>query len=196
MNKSTTKSHFSFLMSPLDLGFTTLKNRAIMGSMHTGLEESWNGFNKLARFYEERAKGGVALIVTGGISPTFSGRLSLFSSQLSLFFQIARHRKVVRAVHTYDTKMCLQILHAGLRLIPVKPEPPVTRTLRQAGTMPSTLPPLCVINSCLLIFFDCQSSSGSSGAGSEVSSSSRISPVQDSPARSALNCRRSPTLAL
>ncbi len=100
-------------MTPLDLGFTVLKNRAIMGSMHTGLEESWNGFYKLARFYEERAKGGVALIVTGGISPTFSGRLSLFSSQLSLFFQIARHRKVVRAVHAYDTRMCLQILHAG-----------------------------------------------------------------------------------
>jgi len=113
MNKNAAKSHFSFLMSPLDLGFTVLKNRAIMGSMHTGLEESWNGFYKLARFYQERAKGGVALIVTGGISPTFSGRLSLFSSQLSLFFQISKHRKVVKAVHAYNTKMCLQILHAG-----------------------------------------------------------------------------------
>ncbi len=101
------------MMSPLDLGHTSLKNRFIMGSMHTGLEESRNGFYKLARFYEERAKGGVALIVTGGISPTFSGRLSLFSSQLSIFFQVARHRKVVSAVHAYDTKICLQILHAG-----------------------------------------------------------------------------------
>ncbi len=107
------KSHFSFLMKPLDLGFTILKNRVIMGSMHTGLEESWNGFYKLARFYEERAKGGVALIITGGISPTFSGRLSLFSSQLSVSLQVARHRKLVGAVHAYDTKMCLQILHAG-----------------------------------------------------------------------------------
>ena len=107
------KLYFSFLMKPLDLGFTVLKNRAIMGSMHTGLEESWNGFYKLARFYEERAKGGVALIITGGISPTFSGRLSLFSSQLSVSFQITKHRKLVSAVHAYDTKMCLQILHAG-----------------------------------------------------------------------------------
>ena len=113
MNKNAAKSHFSLLMSPLNLGYTVLKNRAIMGSMHTGLEESWNGYEKLAKFYQERAKGGVALIVTGGISPTFSGRLSLFSSQLSLFFQIAKHRKVVRAVHAYETKMCLQILHAG-----------------------------------------------------------------------------------
>lgn len=107
------KSYFTFLMKPMDLGFTQLKNRIIMGSMHTGLEESWNGFNKLARFYEERAKGGVALIVTGGVSPTFSGRLSLFSSQLSSFFQLAKHRKMVSIVHACDTKICLQILHAG-----------------------------------------------------------------------------------
>ncbi len=113
MNKNASKSHFPFLMSPLDLGFTVLKNRAIMGSMHTGLEESWNGFYKLAKFYEERAKGGVALIVTGGISPTLSGRLSPFASQFSSFFQVAKHRKMVKAAHAYDTRMCLQILHAG-----------------------------------------------------------------------------------
>ena len=113
MNKNASKSHFPFLMSPLDLGFTVLKNRAIMGSMHTGLEESWNGFYKLTKFYEERAKGGVALIVTGGISPTLSGRLSPFASQFSSFFQVAKHRKMVKAAHAYDTRMCLQILHAG-----------------------------------------------------------------------------------
>jgi 2,4-dienoyl-CoA reductase (NADPH2) len=113
MDKNVEKSSFSLLMSPLALGHTVLKNRAIMGSMHTGLEESWNGFHKLAKFYQERARGGVALIVTGGISPTFSGRLSLFSSQLSVFFQIARHRKLVNAVHACETKICLQILHAG-----------------------------------------------------------------------------------
>ncbi len=101
------------MLQPLNLGFTVLKNRIIMGSMHTGLEESWDGFNKLAKFYEERAKGGVALIVTGGISPTFSGRLSPFASQLSCFFQLAKHRKVTRAVHGHDAKICLQILHAG-----------------------------------------------------------------------------------
>jgi len=84
-----------------------------MGSMHTGLEERWNGYKKLARFYEERARAGVALIVTGGISPTFSGRLSLFSSQLSYSFQLAKHRRLVAAVHAHGAKICLQILHAG-----------------------------------------------------------------------------------
>ena len=113
MDKNAAKSCFSFLLSPLDLGYTVLKNRAIMGSMHTGLEESWNGFYKLASFYQERAKGGVGLIITGGISPTFSGRLSPFASQFSSFFQVAKHRKLVKAVHAYDTRMCLQILHAG-----------------------------------------------------------------------------------
>ncbi len=113
MNKQAADSYFAFMMKPLDLGFTRLKNRTIMGSMHTGLEESWNGYTKLAKFYEERAKGGVALIVTGGISPTFSGRLSLFASQLSTFFQVAKHRKLVRSVHDNDAKICLQILHAG-----------------------------------------------------------------------------------
>lgn len=112
-NASPQESYYTYLMKPLDLGFTQLKNRTIMGSMHTGLEESWNGFYKLARFYEERAKGGVALIVTGGVSPTFRGRLSLLSSQLSSFLQVAKHRKLVKSVHAYDTKICLQILHAG-----------------------------------------------------------------------------------
>lgn len=112
-NASPQESYYTYLMKPLDLGFTQLKNRTIMGSMHTGLEERWNGFYKLARFYEERAKGGVALIVTGGVSPTFRGRLSLLSSQLSSFLQLAKHRKLVKAVHAYDTKICLQILHAG-----------------------------------------------------------------------------------
>lgn len=106
-------SNFSLLLKPLDLGFTQLKNRTIMGSMHTGLEERWNGFNKLALFYQERARAGVALIVTGGIAPTFSGRLSLFSSQLSSSLQLYKHRKLVAAVHRYDSKICLQILHAG-----------------------------------------------------------------------------------
>jgi 2,4-dienoyl-CoA reductase (NADPH2) len=84
-----------------------------MGSMHTGLEERWNGYEKLTRFYEERAQAGVALIVTGGISPTFSGRLSLFSSQFSCSLQLAKHRRLVTAVHAHDAKICLQILHAG-----------------------------------------------------------------------------------
>ena len=106
-------SPFSLLFKPLDLGFTQLSNRTIMGSMHTGLEESWSGFAKLAGFYEERAKAGVGLIITGGISPTFSGRLSLMASQLSCSLQLAKHRKMVGVVHRHETKICLQILHAG-----------------------------------------------------------------------------------
>ncbi len=109
----TTTANFPFLLKPLDLGFTRLKNRVIMGSMHTGLEEHWGGFAKLALFYQERAKAGVALIVTGGISPTFSGRLSLLASQLSSPVQLYKHRKLVAAVHLHDAKICLQILHAG-----------------------------------------------------------------------------------
>ncbi len=100
-------------MKPLDLGFTQLRNRTIMGSMHTGLEKQWFSFSKLAKFYQERAKAGVALIVTGGISPTFTGRLSPFASQFSFLFQVVKHRKLVEAVHAHDAKICLQILHAG-----------------------------------------------------------------------------------
>jgi len=107
------KSYFSFLLKPLDLGFTQLSNRTIMGSMHTGLEEQFSGFSKLAMFYEERAKAGVGLIITGGISPTFSGRLSLMASQFSSPLQVAKHRKLVDVIHRYETKICLQILHAG-----------------------------------------------------------------------------------
>ncbi len=112
-NSNITESRFSLLMKPLDLGFTQLRNRTIMGSMHTGLEESWGGFNKLAIFYQERARAGVGLIVTGGFSPTFSGRLSPFSSQLSFSIQLPKHRKLVAAVHEHSAKICLQILHAG-----------------------------------------------------------------------------------
>ncbi len=71
------------LFQPLDLGFTQLKNRVLMGSMHTGLEENKEGLHKLAAFYEERAKGGVGLIVTGGFSPNLRGRLHPFSAEFS-----------------------------------------------------------------------------------------------------------------
>lgn len=101
------------LLQPLDLGFTQLKNRVIMGSMHTGLEEEKQGFSKLAAFYAERAKGGVGLIITGGISPNFRGNLVPFGSQLSFWWQIGKHKLVTEAVHRYDAKICLQLLHAG-----------------------------------------------------------------------------------
>jgi len=101
------------LLQPLDLGFTQLKNRVIMGSMHTGLEEEKQGFSKLAAFYAERAKGGVGLIITGGISPNFRGNLVPFGSQLSFWWQIGKHKLVTAAVHQHDAKICLQLLHAG-----------------------------------------------------------------------------------
>ena len=81
---------FPHLLAPLDLGFTTLANRTLMGSMHTGLEEEKGGFDKLAAFYEARAKGGVGLIVTGGISPNTRGRLAPFGCELSKFWQLVR----------------------------------------------------------------------------------------------------------
>ena len=104
---------FPLMLSPLDLGFTTLKNRVLMGSMHTGLEEEKGGFEKLAAFYAERARGGVGLIVTGGIAPNFRGRISPHGSQLSFSWQTKKHKLITDAVHQADGKICLQILHTG-----------------------------------------------------------------------------------
>lgn len=104
---------FPHLLEPLDLGFTQLKNRVLMGSMHTGLEEEKGGFEKLAAFYKERALGGVGLIVTGGISPNLRGRLTPHACQLSFPWQVSKHRVVTQAVHGAGGKICMQILHAG-----------------------------------------------------------------------------------
>ena len=104
---------YSKLLSPLDLGFTKLKNRVLMGSMHTGLEEEKNGFDKLAAFYAERAKGGVGLIVTGGISPDVFGRLTPFASKMTNTSESDKHKKITTAVHNNGGKICMQILHAG-----------------------------------------------------------------------------------
>ncbi|HEV2979212.1 MAG TPA: NADPH-dependent 2,4-dienoyl-CoA reductase [Casimicrobiaceae bacterium] len=104
---------YPHLCAPLDLGFTTLANRVLMGSMHTGLEEDADGFNKLAAFYAARAKGGAGLIVTGGIAPNFTGRLEPRASQLSFRWQIGKHRVITQAVRAAGGKIALQILHAG-----------------------------------------------------------------------------------
>lgn len=120
------------LLQPLDLGFTQLKNRVIMGSMHTGLEEEKQGFAKLAAFYAERAKGGVGLIITGGISPNFRGNLVPFGSQLSFWWQVGKHKQVTQAVHQHGAKICLQLLHAGrygyhpFNVAPSKIQSPIT----------------------------------------------------------------------
>lgn len=104
---------YPHIFRPLDLGFTTLKNRMVMGSMHTGLEDRFYNYGKLARYFEERAKGGVALIITGGISPNREGWLTPFGGTLNRTADIIHHARVVRAVHKYDTKILLQILHSG-----------------------------------------------------------------------------------
>ncbi len=106
-------SKYPNLLSPLDLGFTTIKNRVLMGSMHTGLEEEKNGFYKLAAFYKERAKGGVGLIVTGGVAPNISGWVAPFASKLTTKKEIEKHKLITNAVHDEGGKIALQILHAG-----------------------------------------------------------------------------------
>ena len=106
----TTHPH---LLAPLDLGFTTLKNRVIMGSMHTGLEDRFYNYPKLAAFFRERARGGVGLIVTGGISPNRQGWLLPFGGTLSSIFDVHNHRKVTDAVHEEGGKIAMQILHSG-----------------------------------------------------------------------------------
>nr|WP_247743631.1 NADPH-dependent 2,4-dienoyl-CoA reductase [Shimia sp. R10_1] len=105
-------THYPHMLAPLDLGFTTLKNRVLMGSMHTGLEET-KDWNRVAEFYAERARGGVGLIVTGGMAPSkeggvFPGAAGLFSDQ-----DIANHKVVTDRVHEAGGKIAMQILHAG-----------------------------------------------------------------------------------
>jgi 2,4-dienoyl-CoA reductase (NADPH2) len=104
---------YPHLLAPLDLGFTTLSNRVLMGSMHTGLEDGHQHFGRLAAYFAERARGGVGLIVTGGFAPNIEGWLSPFASRLASAAAARRHRPVTDAVHAEGGKIALQILHAG-----------------------------------------------------------------------------------
>jgi 2,4-dienoyl-CoA reductase (NADPH2) len=104
---------YKHIFEPLDLGFTTLKNRILMGSMHTGLEEEKNGIDKIAAYYAERAKGGVGLIVTGGISPNIQGWTGPFAARMSTKKHAIHHQKITEAVHEEGGKICMQILHSG-----------------------------------------------------------------------------------
>jgi 2,4-dienoyl-CoA reductase (NADPH2) len=104
---------YPHLLAPLDLGFTSLKNRVLMGSMHTGLEDRAKDYPRLAAYFAERAAGGVGLIVTGGMAPTIRGWLAPFASSMIHSGQIGRHRLVCDAVHEQGGKICMQILHAG-----------------------------------------------------------------------------------
>ncbi len=101
------------LLSPLDLGFTTLRNRVVMGSMHTGLEDRARHTDRLASYFVERARGGVGLIITGGYAPNRTGWLLPFASELVSPAEVRRHRRITRAVHESGAKILLQILHAG-----------------------------------------------------------------------------------
>src|SRR3569623_1511435 len=105
--------HYPHLFAPLDLGHLTLPNRILMGSMHTGLEDRAADYDKLAAYFAERARGGVGLMVTGGIAPSIEGWLKPFGGRLSMPWHVARHRKLTRAVQAEGGHICLQILHAG-----------------------------------------------------------------------------------
>ncbi|WP_300454933.1 NADPH-dependent 2,4-dienoyl-CoA reductase [Accumulibacter sp.] len=104
---------YPHLLAPIDLGFTKLKNRVLMGSMHTGLEEVPQGFARLAVFYAERARGGVGLIVTGGIAPNQDGVVMPGAAVLENEAQAEKHRRITDAVHQADGKIAMQILHTG-----------------------------------------------------------------------------------
>ncbi|EKT78702.1 2,4-dienoyl-CoA reductase [Rhodococcus opacus M213] len=106
-------TQFPELLAPLDLGFTTLKNRVIMGSIHTGLEDRAKDVPRLAEYFAERARGGVALIVTGGYAPNRTGWLLPFGAKLTNRVEARRHRAITKAVHDEGGKIALQILHAG-----------------------------------------------------------------------------------
>ncbi|GFZ57831.1 2,4-dienoyl-CoA reductase [Pseudomonas amygdali pv. dendropanacis] len=108
-----TAAHYPHLLAPLDLGFTTLRNRTLMGSMHTGLEERPGGFERMAAYFAERARGGVGLMVTGGIAPNEEGGVYDGAAKLTNAEEAEQHRIVTRAVHEAGGKICLQILHAG-----------------------------------------------------------------------------------
>ncbi|QCF27834.1 NADPH-dependent 2,4-dienoyl-CoA reductase [Hydrocarboniclastica marina] len=106
-------SGYPHMLSPLDLGFVTLPNRVLMGSMHTGLEEGERGFERMAAFYAERALGGVGLIVTGGIAPNPEGATRQGGAKLTTSEEAGEHRIVTQAVHEAGGRICMQILHTG-----------------------------------------------------------------------------------
>ncbi|MDX3188684.1 NADPH-dependent 2,4-dienoyl-CoA reductase [Streptomyces sp. MN03-5084-2B] len=106
-------SPYPHLLSPLDLGFTTLRNRVLMGSMHTGLEDKAAHFPALAEYYAERARGGVGLIVTGGFAPNRTGWLLPLASKLTTSAEARQHRQLTAPVHEAGGKIALQVLHAG-----------------------------------------------------------------------------------
>ena len=124
--------NYPHLFAPLSLGHVTLPNRILMGSMHTGLEDKAGDYDKLAAYFAERARGGVGLMVTGGIAPSIRGWLKPFGGRLSMPWHKPRHRKLTNAVHAEGGLICMQILHAGrygyhpLSVAPSKIKSPIT----------------------------------------------------------------------
>jgi 2,4-dienoyl-CoA reductase (NADPH2) len=124
--------NYPHLFAPLALGPVTLPNRILMGSMHTGLEDRVADFDKLATYFAERARGGVGLMVTGGIAPSIEGWLKPFGGRMSLPWHKPRHRKITQAVHAEGGRICMQILHAGrygyhpLSVAPSRIQSPIT----------------------------------------------------------------------
>ena len=104
---------YGHLFAPLDLGFTKLANRIVMGSMHTGLEDRARNFPKLAAYFAERARGGAGLLVSGGIAPNRAGWGKPFAGKLTTAREVEQHRLVTEAVHAAGGKICMQILHTG-----------------------------------------------------------------------------------
>lgn len=134
---------YPHLFAPLSLGHITLPNRILMGSMHTGLEDKASDFDKLAAYFAERARGGVSLMVTGGIAPSVEGWLKPFGGRMTFPWHKPRHRKITRAVHAEGGRICMQILHAGrygyhpLSVAPSRVQSPITpftpRALSERG---------------------------------------------------------------
>jgi len=123
---------YPHLFTPLELGHVTLPNRILMGSMHTGLEDRAADYDKLAAYFAERARGGVGLIVSGGIAPSMRGWLKPFGGRLTMPWHKPRHRKLTQAVHAEGGRICMQILHAGrygyhpLSVAPSRLKSPIT----------------------------------------------------------------------
>ena len=141
MSSTIGEHRYPLMFSPLKLPFTTLKNRIIMGSMHTGLEDVEGGIDRMAVFFAERAKGGVGMIITGGISPNEEGGMGGSGSKLATTEEVAQHRKITTAVHNAanNVKICMQILHAGAQAGTKSPVAPSAVKSRVAASTPSAL---------------------------------------------------------
>ena len=132
-SESSSSSPYPYLLAPLDLGWVRLRNRVLMGSMHTGLEDRERDYPRLAAYFAARARGGAGLIVTGGIAPNRAGWLTPFGGKLSSRGELPRHRLVTEAVHGQGGHICMQILHAGryghqpLLVAPSAIKAPITR---------------------------------------------------------------------